>query len=78
VLREFGFGPGHIGEEQAPNILQTLLYKLFDLLESSIESAAISREEFFTDAVEFLPSGVQQAVALGRSWPYPAFAFVPV
>src|SRR5437899_4473241 len=25
-----------------------------------------------------LPSGVQQAVALGRSWPYPAFAFVPV
>ena len=25
-----------------------------------------------------LPSEVQQAVALGRSWPYPAFAFVPV
>ena len=28
--------------------------------------------------VDTLPSGVQQAVALGRSWPYPAFAFVPV
>jgi len=28
--------------------------------------------------VDTLPSGVQQAVALGRSWLYPAFAFVPV
>ena len=26
--------------------------------------------------VDTLPSGVQQAAALGRSWPYPAFAFV--
>ncbi len=29
-------------------------------------------------AMDTLPSGVQQAVALGRSWVYPAFAFVPV
>jgi hypothetical protein len=29
-------------------------------------------------AMDTLPSGVQQAVALGRSWLYPAFAFVPV
>jgi hypothetical protein len=29
-------------------------------------------------AMDTLPSEVQQAVALGRSWPYPAFAFVPV
>jgi hypothetical protein len=29
-------------------------------------------------AVDTLPSGVQQAVASGRSWLYPAFAFVPV
>ena len=29
-------------------------------------------------AMDTLPSGVQQAVALGRSWRYPAFAFVPV
>src|SRR5207302_6526031 len=28
--------------------------------------------------VDTLPSEVQQAVALGRSWLYPAFAFVPV
>ena len=28
--------------------------------------------------VDTLPSGVQQAVASGRSWLYPAFAFVPV
>jgi hypothetical protein len=33
VLREFGFCPGHIGKEQSANILQTLLDKLFDLLE---------------------------------------------
>src|ERR1700751_5921497 len=29
-------------------------------------------------AMDTLPSEVQQAVALGRSWLYPAFAFVPV
>jgi hypothetical protein len=29
-------------------------------------------------AVDTLPSEVHQAVASGRSWPYPAFAFVPV
>ena len=29
-------------------------------------------------AMDTLPSGVQQAVASGRSWLYPAFAFVPV
>jgi hypothetical protein len=29
-------------------------------------------------AMDTLPSGVWQAVALGRSWLYPAFAFVPV
>jgi len=29
-------------------------------------------------AMDTLPSEVQQAVALGRSWRYPAFAFVPV
>ena len=29
-------------------------------------------------AMDTLPSGVQQAVAIGRSWLYPAFAFVPV
>jgi len=28
-------------------------------------------------AMDSLPSEVQQAVALGRSWPYPAFTFVP-
>ena len=28
--------------------------------------------------MDTLPSGVQQAVALGQSWLYPAFAFVPV
>jgi hypothetical protein len=28
--------------------------------------------------VDTLPSGVQQAVASGPSWQYPAFAFVPV
>jgi hypothetical protein len=28
--------------------------------------------------VDTLPSEVQQVVALGRSWQYPAFAFVPV
>ena len=28
--------------------------------------------------VETLPSEVQQVVASGRSWLYPAFAFVPV
>jgi hypothetical protein len=28
--------------------------------------------------MDTLPSGVQQAVAPGRSWLYPAFAFVPV
>jgi hypothetical protein len=29
-------------------------------------------------AMDTLPSGVLQAVALGWSWLYPAFAFVPV
>jgi hypothetical protein len=29
-------------------------------------------------AMDTLPSEVQQAVALGQSWLYPAFAFVPV
>jgi hypothetical protein len=29
-------------------------------------------------AMDTLPSEVQQVVALGRSWRYPAFAFVPV
>ena len=29
-------------------------------------------------AMDTLPSEAQQAVALGRSWLYPAFAFVPV
>jgi hypothetical protein len=29
-------------------------------------------------AMDTLPSGVHQAVAIGRSWLYPAFAFVPV
>ena len=29
-------------------------------------------------AMDTLPSGVRQAVASGRSWLYPAFAFVPV
>ncbi len=29
-------------------------------------------------SMDTLPSEVQQAVALGRSWLYPAFAFVPV
>jgi hypothetical protein len=29
-------------------------------------------------AMDTLPSEVLQAVALGRSWLYPAFAFVPV
>jgi hypothetical protein len=29
-------------------------------------------------AMDTLPSEVQQAVTLGRSWLYPAFAFVPV
>ncbi len=28
--------------------------------------------------MDTLPSGVGQAVALGRSWLFPAFAFVPV
>jgi hypothetical protein len=28
--------------------------------------------------VDTLPSEVQQAVASGRSWLYPAFAFVPI
>jgi len=28
--------------------------------------------------VDTLPSEVQQAVAPGPPWPYPAFAFVPV
>ena len=28
--------------------------------------------------MDTLPSGVQQAVASGQSWLYPAFAFVPV
>ena len=28
--------------------------------------------------IDTLPSGVQQAVALGQPWLYPAFAFVPV
>jgi hypothetical protein len=28
--------------------------------------------------MDTLPSGVQQAVAPGPSWLYPAFAFVPV
>jgi hypothetical protein len=28
--------------------------------------------------VDTLPSEVRQVVTLGRSWPYPAFAFVPV
>jgi hypothetical protein len=32
----------------------------------------------FQFAMDTLPSEVQQAAALGRSWPYPAFAFVPV
>ena len=29
-------------------------------------------------AMDTLPSGVQQAVASGQPWLYPAFAFVPV
>jgi hypothetical protein len=32
----------------------------------------------FLLTVDTLPSGVQQAVASGQSWQYPAFAFVPV
>jgi hypothetical protein len=32
----------------------------------------------FPLTVDTLPSGVQQAAASGRSWLYPAFAFVPV
>jgi hypothetical protein len=32
----------------------------------------------FLLAMDTLPSEVQQAVASGRSWLYPAFAFVPV
>jgi hypothetical protein len=28
--------------------------------------------------MDTLPSGVRQVVASGRSWLYPAFAFVPV
>jgi hypothetical protein len=28
--------------------------------------------------MDTLPSEVQQTVALGRPWPYPAFAFMPV
>src|SRR6266550_9569650 len=40
VLREFGSCPGHIGKEQPANILQTLLDKLFDLLESSVEQSS--------------------------------------
>ena len=31
-----------------------------------------------THLMDTLPSGVQQAVASGQSWLYPAFAFVPV
>jgi hypothetical protein len=47
VLGEFGLGSGHVSKEKAANILQTLLDKRFDLLESSIEPAAISRQHVF-------------------------------
>jgi len=53
VLRKFNFGSRHISKEQIPNILQTLSDKFFDLLESGIEPAAVSRKEFFADAIEF-------------------------
>jgi hypothetical protein len=64
VLRELSLGSGHVGgEEHRANIPQTLLNKRLDLLEPSIEPAAVSPEEFFADIVEpplTLPQLIEQ------------------
>jgi len=53
VFRQFNFRPGHVGGEEPPNILQSFLNEFLNLPEPCVEPAAISREEFFADRVEF-------------------------
>jgi hypothetical protein len=70
VFRQFNFRPGHFGEEQPPNILQSFLNKFLNLSEPCVEPPAVSREEFFADRVEFplaLPQLIDQR---GRSVPF--------
>jgi hypothetical protein len=59
--------------------IQLLLQLRFESLQTlPIYSSLLLMPFGFHLAMDTLPSEVQQAVALGRSWLYPAFAFVPV
>jgi RHS repeat-associated protein len=42
VLREFSFGPRHIGKEQPANVLQTLLNKRYDPVGNRLSSLGVS------------------------------------
>ena len=65
MFRQFRLGPGHVGHEEPPNILQSFLNEFLNLPEPCVEPAAVSREEFFADRVEFplaLPNSSSSAV----------------
>jgi len=70
VFRQFRLGPGHIGHEEPPNILQSFLNEFLNLPDPCVEPAAVSREEFFADSVE-LPLALPQLLEQrGRSVPF--------
>jgi hypothetical protein len=43
VFRQFNYFPGHVGEEEPPNILQSFLNEFLNLPDPCVEPAAVSR-----------------------------------
>jgi hypothetical protein len=70
VFRQFNFCPGHVGEEEPPNILQSFLNEFLNLPEPCVEPAAVGREEFFADRVKFPLALPQFLEERGRSVPF--------
>jgi hypothetical protein len=53
VFGQFRFRPWHVRKKQSANVLQTLLNECLYLLQLSVESSTIRREQVFADFVEF-------------------------
>jgi hypothetical protein len=52
VFRELRFRPWDLADEPLLNILETTQNESLDFFESSIDSAAVRREQFVTDFLE--------------------------
>jgi len=63
VLRKFCFGPGHVGDEHALNILQPPSNKFVNLPKPGLQPALVGRQQLLADAVEF-PLALRQLFEL--------------